>query len=630
MLNRRNLLVTSAAAAGLAACASTPPGATSAEAGAPTAAAGGARTGEAARFHAMMDEWMQRNLRRSPELVTSLGLDKGEWAASKGQLGDVSLAQVERDEAETLRRLSEIRAIDRDALNGLDRVHYDTLRYGQEQSAQAVQRFDLKAGGLVSPYGLSQLTGAYQSIPDFLDTAHTIETAADAEAYLSRLDAFARVLDQEIETNRHDVGMGVIAPDFAIDKALGQMRALRNNAAAASPLVQSVVRRTREKKIAGDWEARASAIYTGRIQPAFDRQLALLTQMRTRATHDAGVWKIRDGEAFYAMSVRQATTTDMTPDQIHQTGLELVASLTAKTDTLMRAQGLTQGTVGERFKAMYADPQFRYPNTDEAKQKLLTDLNAQVEAIRGKLPRYFGQLPKTPLEIRRVPPFIEAGAPGGYYNTGSLDGTRPGVYWINLRDTAETPDLDPADAHLPRGSSGPSPAAHPAAGVRGADADEGGGLQRLRRRLGALLRRARRRDGHVRERPLGRDRHAARRPVPGCAPGGGQRHARQALEPRAGGEILRRRHRRPGSLGHHRDRALRRLAGPGDQLHGGQDQDHGAARPGAPGAGFAVRHPQVPRHRASERLHAARRAGAGSERLGHDAEGLSAAMRRES
>jgi uncharacterized protein (DUF885 family) len=439
MLNRRNLLVTSAAAAGLAACASTPPGATSAEAGAPTAAAGGARTGEAARFHAMMDEWMQRNLRRSPELVTSLGLDKGEWAASKGQLGDVSLAQVERDEAETLRRLSEIRAIDRNALNGLDRVHYDTLRYGQEQSAQAVQRFDLKAGGLVSPYGLSQLTGAYQSIPDFLDTAHTIETAADAEAYLSRLDAFARVLDQEIETNRHDVGMGVIAPDFAIDKALGQMRALRNNAAAASPLVQSVVRRTREKKIAGDWEARASAIYTGRIQPAFDRQLALLTQMRTRATHDAGVWKIRDGEAFYAMSVRQATTTDMTPDQIHQTGLELVASLTAKTDTLMRAQGLTQGTVGERFKAMYADPQFRYPNTDEAKQKLLTDLNAQVEAIRGKLPRYFGQLPKTPLEIRRVPPFIEAGAPGGYYNTGSLDGTRPGVYWINLRDTAETP-----------------------------------------------------------------------------------------------------------------------------------------------------------------------------------------------
>ena len=441
MLNRRNLLVTSAAAAGLAACATTPPVAGDAPAAAPTApaAAAGGRTGEAARFHAMMEEWMQRNLRRSPELVTGLGLDKGEWAASKGQLSDASLAQVERDEAETLRRLAEIRVIDREALTGPDRVHYDTLRYGQEQSAASVQRFDLKAGGLVSPYGLSQLTGAYQSLPDFLDTQHTIETAADAEAYLSRLDAFARVLDQEIETTRHDVGLGVIAPDFALDKALVQMRALRANPPSSSPLVQSLVRRTREKNISGDWEARASRIYTSRVQPAFDRQLAQLTQMRSRATHDAGIWKIRDGDAFYAMSVQSATTTDMTPEQIHQTGLELVASLTARTDALMRKQGLTRGTVGERYRAMYADPRFRYPNTDEGKNKLLADLNGQVEVIRAKLPQYFGALPKTPLEIRRVPPFIEAGAPGGYYNSGSLDGTRPGVYWINLRDTAENP-----------------------------------------------------------------------------------------------------------------------------------------------------------------------------------------------
>jgi uncharacterized protein (DUF885 family) len=200
-----------------------------------------------------------------------------------------------------------------------------------------------------------------------------------------------------------------------------------------------VVRRTREKNIPGDWQARATSIYTDRVRPALDRQLALLTEMRGRARHDAGIWRIPEGEAFYALSVQAATTTDMTPDQIHQTGLDMVRELTARTDALMRRQGLTRGTVGERFRGMYTDPRFHYPNTDAGKNKLLADLNAQVEVIRAKLPQYFGALPKTPLEIKRVPPFIEAGAPGGYYNTGSLDGTRPGIYWINLRDTAENP-----------------------------------------------------------------------------------------------------------------------------------------------------------------------------------------------
>ena len=435
MLNRRALLMSSAAAAGaaLAGCAAAPAGET------PPVAAGPSSPDAAGRLRALMDSWMQRNLRRSPELATSLGLDKGEWAEQKSRLGDVSLAQINRDEVEAERRLGELRAIDRNALRGQEAVWYDTLMYGQALAVEANRRFEIKAGGLVSPYGLTQLTGAYQQQPDFLDNQHTIETRADAEAYLSRLEEFARVLDQELETNRHDVALGVIAPDFALDKAMGQMKSLRDNSADKSPLVQSVVRRTKEKNIAGDWGARAGRIYTGRIQPALDRQLAFLADTRRRSTHDAGVWKIPQGEAFYAMSVKSATTTDMTPDEIHRVGLDMVARLTAQADTLMRRIGLTRGTVGERYRAMGEDPKFLYPNTDAAKEKLLADLNGQVEVIRAKLPQYFGQLPKTPLQIKRVPPFIEAGAPLGYYNTGSLDGTRPGIYWINLRDTAETP-----------------------------------------------------------------------------------------------------------------------------------------------------------------------------------------------
>jgi uncharacterized protein (DUF885 family) len=435
MLRRRDLLATAASAAALA-----PLGSALAQTAAKAVAAAPARTGESAKFHAQMDEWMQRAMRRYPELVSSLGLDKGPMADAKRHLSAGGLAQVAKDEAETERRLVEIKAIKRSGLSGSDLIHYDSLMFASQLAVDANKRFDMKAGGLVSPYGLSQLSGSYQQTPDFLDNTHTIETASDADAYLSRLDEWGgRVLDQEIEVVRHDVNIGIIPPDFAMDKALGQMKALRDTPAGKAQLVQSVVRRAREKNIPGDWEARATKIYTDKVQPALDRQIALATEMRAKATHDAGIWKIKDGDAFYAMSLEQSTTTKMTPEEIHKTGLDTVAQLSAQADELMKKQGLTQGSVGERYRAMYENPKYHYPNTPEGKAKLLADLNGQVQVISRKLPQWFGQLPKAPLEIKAVPAVIEAGAPGGYYNSGSLDGSRPGIYWINLRDTAEVP-----------------------------------------------------------------------------------------------------------------------------------------------------------------------------------------------
>jgi uncharacterized protein (DUF885 family) len=328
--------------------------------------------------------------------------------------------------------------VDRSALTGMAAVNYDAVLYRLAQQDENGRRFDYGGQGAGSPYVLSQLTGAYQSIPDFLGSQHSVETDADAEAYLARLEHFAAVMDQETEVARHDIGLGVVPPDFVIERTLGQMRGLKV-APAKSALVTSLVDRANAKGLTGDYGPRAQGIYRDLVVPALDRQIALVTGLRSGATHDAGVWRLPDGEAYYEASLQQGTTTRLSAEEVHQVGLEQARALAARAEVLLAGQGMTKGTVGARIRALFNNKKYRYANTDKAKEKLIADLNAQVKVMQARLPQYFATLPKAPVEIRRVPKFIEAGAPGGYYNTPSLDGTRPGIYWINLRDTAENP-----------------------------------------------------------------------------------------------------------------------------------------------------------------------------------------------
>jgi uncharacterized protein (DUF885 family) len=308
------------------------------------------------------------------------------------------------------------------------------------QQASAFHQFKYAGGSAGAPYVLNQMGGsAYHDIPDFLDSQHGIETKDDAEAYLSRLAAFPKALDQDGEEARLDRSLGDVAPDFILDATLTQITGLRDTPAVKATLVQSLVRRTKDKAIAGDWEARATKIYVDGVVPALARQAELVRDLRAGATHDAGVWRLPDGDAYYRASVANWTTTNLSGDEIHSLGLELVASLSSAADAAMRAQGLTQGTVGERYRGLYNDLRYRYPNTDAGKVKLIADLNVKVAAVQARLPEYFGVLPKAKVEIRRIPAYTEAGAPGGYYEPGALDGSRPGAYYINLRDTAEVP-----------------------------------------------------------------------------------------------------------------------------------------------------------------------------------------------
>jgi uncharacterized protein (DUF885 family) len=428
--NRRQLLLVATA---LAAASATPR--LAAAAGAATAAP----TGEAAKMYALFDAAVAKIFRQAPETAAYLGLDNREYAWTKSLLSDRSMAAIKRNQIDNVEQLAALRAIDRKQLSGMDAVNYDTVEFVLAVQAEGDSQFDYGGGGSGAPYILSQLTGSYQGTPDFLDNMHGIKTKADADAYLDRMVAFGRQMDQESEIAEHDFAEGVIPPDFIIDKALIQMKVFAGTPVDKAPIVQSLIRRAKEAKIEGDYTKIAGLLYQENVLPALKRQIALLEGARSKAVHTAGVARLPKGEAYYAVSLKNYTTAVMAPDDIHALGLSLVKDYGGQIDTIMRQNGMTKGSVGERLRAMYDDPKFRYPNTDEGKEKLLADLNAKVKVIQAKLPAWFGALPKSGLEIKRVPKATEAGAPGGYYNGGSLDGKRPGAYWINLRDTAEDP-----------------------------------------------------------------------------------------------------------------------------------------------------------------------------------------------
>ncbi|MDB5465659.1 MAG: Tat pathway signal protein [Phenylobacterium sp.] len=439
MLSRRLLLLSAGAGVALAGCASSQP-APIASAPPPPLPPAPPPPSPEAQLSTVLDQFFAEVLEESPELATSLGLDTGAHAVAKSKLHEGSLAAQARRKARTADQLARLTAIDRQALTGMPAVNYDSVLYDLQTTDRANKRFAYGYEGAGAPYVLSQINGAYQEAPDFLASQHTIETRADADAYVARLGELGRLMDEEAERTRRDAGLGVIPPDFALKGAIGQMKTLHAEP-AKSTLVTSLVDRAREKGIAGDWEREASAVYQDKVLPALERQMALLQSLQPKATHDAGVWRLPDGEAYYAEALQAQTTTTMTPAEVHQLGLDVTKELHARADVLFKKIGMTKGSVGERYGALYKSKKGVYPNTDTGKAKEVADLNAVVQAMQKRLPEYFATLPKAGLLIQRIPKATEAGA-STHYTEGSLDGARPGIYWLNLRDTAEAPMWD--------------------------------------------------------------------------------------------------------------------------------------------------------------------------------------------
>ena len=421
MIDRRRLLLTAAATAAVA----------------PSLAHAAASDADA-RLNALLDGWFEADIDESPERATNLGLDKGARAGLSSKLGEAGPDAIRKDRDKAISRWATLRAFDQTGLSEAGALNYAIAAFGRETSAET-SRFAYGAGpGRPSPYVVTQLSGAYFETPDFMDNQHRIEDAAGADVFLSRLSAFAGVLDGETDKVREDAGLGVIPPDFIIDRMLPQVRTLRDTKAADLAMIKSLVRKTAALNLSG-YDVRAAAIVDQQIKPALARQVAALEAIRPQATHDAGVWRLPDGEAFYANGLKSNTTTTLSAAEIHKMGKEQVAEISAEIDAILKSQGYTQGAVGERIQALNKDPAQLFANTDEGKAELLVWLNQLVAELEPKLPTVFGRLPKTHVEIRRVPVSIQSGAPGGYYQGPPLDGSRPGAYYINLRDSGNWP-----------------------------------------------------------------------------------------------------------------------------------------------------------------------------------------------
>ncbi|KKC27904.1 DUF885 domain-containing protein [Sphingomonas sp. SRS2] len=390
-----------------------------------------------AALNLLFDRIFADTLDNSPQFCTQLGYDKGDRAAAKSKLDSRGLADTAKDLARTKAWLAQLEAFPAAKLSPSAALNREIVLYSLRNQAVAPESFDIDS--VIRPYRIFQQGGSYFSTPDFLNDAHVIATLEDCDAYLARLDAFATQLDQDSEVQRARSARGFTAPDFSIDLTIGQLEKLRNAPAGNSGLVGSLVRRARDKGIEGDFASPAAETVATKVYPALDRQIALMKELRGKTQAGAGVWRLPQGDAIYAAALAQATTTSFTPDEVHKMGLDQVAEISAELDMILKGQGFTKGGIGERLTALNADARQLYPNSAEGRAQLIASLNEGVKAMYARLPAAFSHIPTAPLEIRAVPVDIQDGASNGYYKRATLDGSRPAIYYINLKDVADWP-----------------------------------------------------------------------------------------------------------------------------------------------------------------------------------------------
>ena len=384
-----------------------------------------------------LDEIAFSMLDFEPGRATGLGVDTGAYSAWRGTFGKAG-EEGRSDYATALKRLrDEARAFPKDGLTPDQQIGFEVVESAFDK---AVEGFALPYGDVAvgswrnAPYLVIQNVGGYIDYPRFFGAIQPLRNDDDVEFYLSRLSEVPTMLDGELDRIKQARGNGLVPPDFLLDKTIAQMEtniadAMNKGGAYSAPL------RMQKIESAGVGTSNAERIAREEIVPALERQLEELKAQRAIAKSNAGMWAQPRGDEWYSWATSASTTTSLSPDEIHEQGLEELAELHGRMDPILQEIGYTKGTVGERMQALSEDPRYQFAEGDPGRREIFDFIWEQINWIKAQMPRAFNQLVDPNMEVRRIPINEEAGAPGAYGGAGSKDGSIPGRFWINLRTT---------------------------------------------------------------------------------------------------------------------------------------------------------------------------------------------------
>ncbi|GGD55384.1 DUF885 family protein [Erythrobacter arachoides] len=385
---------------------------------------------EDARLLAFLDAAFDAQSALSPEQLTSLGSRQ-----DYDRLGDYTLESGDAEMQLAERQLAQMRAqFDPARLGASARLSYILFEREVERRRED-DRF--------RAYGFPVSTNGTPagSIPVFLINQHRVETVADARAYIARLRDSERVMRETVAVMEQQAALGIVPPAMVFAPATADARSILTGAPFASgpdnPIwadfqakVNALDIPDGEKtELLGD----ARAALTGPFRNGVETLIAGIQALEPRADGNNGAWSLPDGDAYYANRLAAYTTTDLSADQIHTIGLEQVAAIRAEMEEVRREIGFT-GTLEEFFAALRSDPAYKYPNTAEGRERYLEEARALIASVMALAPQYFERLPEAALEVRAVEPFRQDTAAVAFYNRPAPDGTRPGIFYVNLAD----------------------------------------------------------------------------------------------------------------------------------------------------------------------------------------------------
>jgi uncharacterized protein (DUF885 family) len=371
-----------------------------------------------------------------PELLSSLGLvEQFGINAHNGKLGDVSPAHQQRYFDRGKKNLADLRAYAIDRQTPSQRLSTHILEWYIDREAEG-EKYQWHN------YPVNQLFGVQNEFPSFMANQHRLLAPRDCEYYLRRLGAVSTKFDQLLESLRVREEKQILPPRFVVEKVLKEMTGFVAQPAAENILASSFkARAAKIKELSAaqrtDFQARVEASVQYRVYPAYQKLIDYFNSILPKTTTDDGVWKMPDGDTYYAYALRKNTTTTLKPEEVHDLGLREVTRIETEMRAILDANGFAGRPIGEAMEALGKEPRFHFSNDDQGRTEALAEYTRLITEATERCKQLFATLPTTKVEVRRVPEFKQATSAGAYYQGASMDGTRPGVFYANLRDMNE-------------------------------------------------------------------------------------------------------------------------------------------------------------------------------------------------